>query len=118
MHNLILGVFFGWLLFSINGTETFWKTYRVLDKMGDTIAEGMVKDIVPPKLEIKAEPKPEPKEEIIVDMKREAYLKMCQGHGYTLKQCQAYWDQNDQTTLTETEKPVKIKQHKPLEQPI
>jgi hypothetical protein len=114
MHNLILGVFFGWLLFSINGTETFWKTYRVLDKMGDTIAEGMVKDIVPPKLEIKAEPK----EETIVETKREAYMKMCQGHGYSLKQCQKYWDQDDQTTLTETEKPVKIKQHKPLEQNI
>ena len=118
MHNLILGVFFGWLLFSINGTETFWKTYRVLDKMGDTIAEGMVKDIVPPKLEIKAEPKPEPKEEIIVDVKREAYMAMCKSYGYSVKQCQKYWDQNDQTTLTETDKPVKIKQHKPLEQSI
>lgn len=114
MHNLILGVFFGWLLFSINGTETFWKTYRILDKMGDTIAEGMVKDIVPPKLEIKAEPK----HEVIVETKRDAYLKMCQSYGHSLKQCQTYWDQDDQTTLTETEKPVKIKQHKPLEQPI
>jgi hypothetical protein len=118
MHNLILGVFFGWLLFSINGTETFWKTYRVLDKMGDTIAEGMVKDIVPPKLEIKAEPKPEPKEEIIVDVKREAYMAMCKSYGYSVKQCQTYWDQNDQTALTKTDKPVKIKQHKPLEQSI
>jgi len=114
MHNLILGVFFGWLLFSINGTETFWKTYRVLDKMGDTIAEGMVKDIVPPKAEIK----PEPKAEVIVETKRDVYLKMCQSYGNSLKQCQTYWDQDDQTTLTEAEKPVKIKQHKPLEQPI
>ena len=114
MHNLVLGVFFGWLLFSINGSETFWKTYRVLDKMGDTIAEGMVKDMVPPKLEIKAEPKPE----TIVDPKRDAYLKMCQSYGHSLKQCQTYWDQDDQTTLTEAEKPVKIKQHKPLEQNI
>lgn len=114
MHNLILGVFFGWLLFSINGSETFWKTYRVLDKMGDTIAEGMVKDMVPPKLEIKTEPKPE----VIVETKRDAYMKMCQSYGHSLKQCQTYWDQDDQTTLTEAEKPVKIKQHKPLEQNI
>ena len=109
MHNLILGVFFGWLLFSINGTETFWKTYRVLDKMGDTIAEGMVKDIVPAK--------PESKEETIVDTKREAYMKMCQSYGNSVKQCQTYWDQDDQTTLTDEAKPVKIKQHKPMEQP-
>lgn len=114
MHNLILGVFFGWLLFSINGTETFWKTYRVLDRMGDTIAEGMVKDIVPAKPEIKAEPK----EKVIVETKRDAYLKMCQQYGNSLKQCETYWDQDDQTALTEAEKPVKIKQHKPLEQNI
>ena len=114
MHNLILGVFFGWLLFSINGTETFWKTYRVLDRMGDTIAEGMVKDIVPAKPEIKAEPK----EKVIVETKRDVYLKMCQSYGNSLKQCETYWDQDDQTALTEAEKPVKIKQHKPLEQPI
>ena len=109
MHNLILGVFFGWLLFSINGTETFWRTYRVLDRMGDTIAEGMVKDIV--------HAKPELKEETVVDTKREAYMKMCQSYGNSIKQCQTYWDQDDQTMLTDEAKPVKIKQHKPTEQP-
>jgi hypothetical protein len=109
MHNLILGVFFGWLLFSINGTAAFWKAYHVLDRMGDVVAEGMVKD-----LNI---PKPEPKEEIIVDTKREAYMKMCQSYGHSIKQCQTYWDQDDQTTLTDEAKPVKIKQHKPTEQP-
>jgi hypothetical protein len=110
MHNLIIGAFIGWLLFSINGSAAFWKAYHVLDHMGDAIAEGVVKDLDLPK-------KPEPKEEIIVDTKREAYLKMCQSYGNSVKQCQAYWDQDDQTMLTEDEKPIKIKQHKPTEQP-
>jgi hypothetical protein len=55
---------------------------------------------------------------VIVETKRDAYLKMCQQYGNSLKQCQTYWDQDDQTALTEAEKPVKIKQHKPSEQNI
>lgn len=110
MHNVIIGVFLGWLLFSINGTAAFWKAYHVIDRMGDAIVEGAMKDI-----DIK---KPEPKEEIVVDTKREAYLDQCQRYGFTITQCQQFWDQDGQTALTIPEKPNKIKQHKPTEQPI
>ena len=107
MHNLIIGAFIGWLLFSINGSAAFWKAYHVIDRMGDAVAEGVMKDIDLPK----------PKEEIIVDVKREAYMAMCKSYGYSIKQCQHYWDQDDQTMLTDEDKPVKIKQHKLTEQP-
>lgn len=107
MHNLIIGVFFGWMLFTANGRESFWNAYHVIDQMGEHVTAGMVKD-----MEIRPqETPPEPE----TDARREAYIEMCSKYSFTRKQCETLWDKDDQKALTEDEKPVKIKQHKPTE---
>jgi hypothetical protein len=107
MHNLIIGLFFGWVLFTVNGRESFWNAYHVIDQMGEHVTAGMVKDMdIKPQA---TEPEPE------TDERREAYIEMCSRYGFTKPQCRKLWDQDSQTALTEDEKPVKIKQHKPTE---
>ena len=121
MSNLIIGVFFGWVFFTATGRESFWNAYHVIDQMGEYVTAGMVKDMdikpqeAPAKpQEAPAKPQPAPAKPQ-TDPRREAYIEMCSKYSFTRKQCETLWDKDDQTALTEDEKPVKIKQHNPME---
>lgn len=114
MSNLIIGVFFGWVCFTATGRESFWNAYHVIDQMGEYVTAGIVKDMAITPQEPPAKPQATPAKPQ-TDARREAYIEVCSKYSFTRKQCETLWDKDDQTALTEDEKPVKIKQHNPME---